>query len=82
MNKFILSTNTKVRIFNTNIMTSRPYGAGTMKTTADIIKKVEAFINGYLRKILNVHRPNALSNSLLWEKANQLPNEEEIRERP
>ncbi|VDO51921.1 unnamed protein product [Schistosoma margrebowiei] len=32
-------------------------------------------------KILNVHWPDTISNSLLWERTNQLPAEEEIRKR-
>ncbi|VDP24352.1 unnamed protein product [Schistosoma margrebowiei] len=54
------------------------YGAETWRTTTTIIKKVQVFINSYLRKILNIH---TISNSLLWERTNQLPAEEEIRKR-
>ncbi|VDP21613.1 unnamed protein product [Schistosoma margrebowiei] len=40
-------------------------------------------INMYncLRKILNIHWPDTISNSLLWERTNQLPAEEEIRKK-
>ncbi|KAH9579377.1 hypothetical protein MS3_00009552 [Schistosoma haematobium] len=38
-------------------------------------------MNRYLRKILNIHSPDIISNSLLWERTNQLPAEEEIRKR-
>ncbi|VDP71868.1 unnamed protein product [Schistosoma mattheei] len=47
-----LSTNTKVRIFNTNIKTVLLYGAETWRTTKAIIQKIQAFIDGCLRKIL------------------------------
>ncbi|VDO56335.1 unnamed protein product [Schistosoma margrebowiei] len=57
------------------------YGAETWRTTTTIIKKVQVFINSCLRKILNIHRPDTISNSLLWERTNQLPAEEEIRKR-
>ncbi|VDO78690.1 unnamed protein product, partial [Schistosoma curassoni] len=43
--------------------------------------KVQAFINSCLRKILNIHWPDTISNSLWWERTNQLPAEEEIRKR-
>ncbi|VDO70289.1 unnamed protein product [Schistosoma curassoni] len=33
------------------------------------------------RRILNIHWPDTISNSLLWERTNQLPAEEEIRKR-
>ncbi|VDO63457.1 unnamed protein product [Schistosoma margrebowiei] len=73
-----LSTNNKVRIFNTNVKTVLLYGAGTCRTTTTIIKRVKVFINNCLRKILNIRWPDTNSNNLLWERANRLPVEEEI----
>ncbi|VDO91769.1 unnamed protein product [Schistosoma margrebowiei] len=57
------------------------YGAETWRTTTTTIKKVQVFINSCLRKILNIHWPDTISNSLLWEETNQLSAEEEIRKR-
>ncbi|VDO88119.1 unnamed protein product [Schistosoma margrebowiei] len=57
------------------------YGAETWRTTTTTIKKVQVFINSCLRKILNIHWPDTISSSLLWERTNQLPAEEEIRKR-
>ncbi|VDO88189.1 unnamed protein product [Schistosoma margrebowiei] len=48
------STNTKVRIFNTNAMTVLIYEAETRRTTKTIIKKMQVFINSCLRKILRI----------------------------
>ncbi|VDP76777.1 unnamed protein product [Schistosoma mattheei] len=76
-----LSANIKVRIFNTNVKAVLPYGAETWRTTTTIIKNVQAFINSCLRKLLNVHWPYTISNSLLWDRTNQLPAEKEIRKR-
>ncbi|CAH8665722.1 unnamed protein product, partial [Schistosoma curassoni] len=76
-----LSTNIKVRIFNTNVKAVLLYGAETWRTTTTTIKKVQVFINSCLRKILNIYWPDTISNSLLWERTNQLPAEEEIRKR-
>ncbi|VDO84480.1 unnamed protein product [Schistosoma margrebowiei] len=45
------------------------------------IKKLQVFINSCLRNILNIHWPDTISNSLLWERTNQLPAEEEIMKR-
>ncbi|VDP52739.1 unnamed protein product [Schistosoma mattheei] len=73
-----LSTNIKVRIVNTNVKTVLLYGAETWRTTTTIIKKVQVFINSRLRKILNIHWPDTTSDGLLWERTNQLPDEEEI----
>ncbi|VDO98847.1 unnamed protein product [Schistosoma margrebowiei] len=72
-----LSTNIKVRIFNTNVKAVLLYGAETWRTTSPTIKKVQVFINSCLRKILNIHWPDTISNSLLWERTNK----EEIRKR-
>ncbi|VDP21332.1 unnamed protein product [Schistosoma margrebowiei] len=76
-----LSTNIKVRIFNTNVKAVLLYGAETWRTTTTIIKKVQVFINSCLRKILNIHWPDTISNSLLWERTNQLPTGKEIRKK-
>ncbi|VDO48183.1 unnamed protein product [Schistosoma margrebowiei] len=76
-----LSTNIKVRIFNTDVKAVLLYEAETWKTTTTIIKKVQVFINSCLRRIANIHCPDTISNSLLWERTNQLSAEEEIRKR-
>ncbi|VDP66097.1 unnamed protein product [Schistosoma mattheei] len=56
-------------------------GAETWRTTTTTIKKVKVFINSCLRKILNIHWSDTTSISLLWERTNQLPAEEEILKR-
>ncbi|VDO97020.1 unnamed protein product [Schistosoma margrebowiei] len=76
-----LSTNTKVRIFNTNVKTVLLYGAETWRTTKAIIQKIQVFINSCLRKILQIHWPDTISNNVLWERTNQIPAEEEIRKK-
>ncbi|VDP18325.1 unnamed protein product [Schistosoma margrebowiei] len=60
-----LSTNIKVRIFNTNVKAVLLYGAETWRTTTTIIKKAQVFINSCLRRILNIYWPDTISNSLL-----------------
>ncbi|VDO84871.1 unnamed protein product [Schistosoma margrebowiei] len=57
------------------------YGAETWRTITTTIKKIQVFINSCLRKILNIHWPDTISNNLLWERTNQLPAEEKIRKR-
>ncbi|VDO63455.1 unnamed protein product [Schistosoma margrebowiei] len=76
-----LSTNIRVRIFNTNVKAVLLYGTETWRTTTTTVKKVQVFINSCLRKIINIHWPDTISNSLLWERTNQLPDEKEIRKR-
>ncbi|VDP78708.1 unnamed protein product [Schistosoma curassoni] len=50
-----LSSNIKVRIFNTNVKTALLYGAETRRTTTITIKKVQIFIHGCQRRILYIH---------------------------
>ncbi|VDP46640.1 unnamed protein product [Schistosoma curassoni] len=76
-----LSTNTKVRIFNTNVKTILLYGSGSWRTTKAIIQKIQVFINSCLRKILRIRCPDTITNNLLWERTNQIPVEEEIRKK-
>ncbi|VDO86817.1 unnamed protein product [Schistosoma margrebowiei] len=76
-----LSTNTKVRIFNTNVKTVLMYGAETWRTTKVIIQKIQVFINSCLRKILQIRWPDTISNNVLWERTNQISAEEKIRKK-
>ncbi|VDO55458.1 unnamed protein product [Schistosoma margrebowiei] len=50
----LLSTNIKVRIFNTNVKTVLLYGAETWRTITTIIKKAQLFINNCQLKMLNI----------------------------
>ncbi|VDP05860.1 unnamed protein product [Schistosoma margrebowiei] len=76
-----LSTNTKVRISNTNNKTVLLYVAETWRTTKAIIQKIQVFINICLCKILRIRWPDTISNNRLRERANQIPVEEEIRKK-
>ncbi|CAH8503909.1 unnamed protein product [Schistosoma guineensis] len=49
-----LSTNIKVRIFNTNVEAVLLYIAETWRTATTIVKNVQVFINSCLHKILNI----------------------------
>ncbi|VDP18748.1 unnamed protein product [Schistosoma margrebowiei] len=73
-----LSTNTKVRIFNTNVKTVLLYAAETRRNTKAIIQKIQVFINSCLRKILQIRWQDTISNNVLWVRTNQIPAEEEI----
>ncbi|VDO69503.1 unnamed protein product [Schistosoma margrebowiei] len=57
------------------------FGAETWRTTTTTIKNVKVLINSCLQRICNIHWPDIISNSLLWERTYQLPAEEEIRKR-
>ena len=49
-----ISLRTKLRLFNSNVKAVLLYGSGTWKTTGTVMRKVHAFINSCLRKILKV----------------------------
>ncbi|VDP24838.1 unnamed protein product [Schistosoma mattheei] len=76
-----LSTNTKTRIFNTNVKTVLLYMAETWRTTKSITQKIQVFINKCLRKILRIRWPDTISDNRLWERTNQIQVEEEIRKK-
>ena len=77
----LITSRTKIRLFNSNIKSVLLYGAETWRTTKGTIKRVQTFTNTCLRRILKIHWPNTISNSDLWERTNQVPVEEEIRGR-
>ena len=76
-----MSNHTKIRIFNSNVKPVLMYGAETWRTTKSIIQKVQTFINGCLRRILQIRWPHTISNADLWQRTNQIPVEEEMRRR-
>jgi hypothetical protein len=47
-----LSTNTTIRLFNSNVKSVLLYGAETWRTTVNTTKKIQTFINNCLRRIL------------------------------
>jgi hypothetical protein len=47
-----LSTNTKIRLFNSNVKLVQMHGAETWRNTENITKKIQTFINNCLRRIL------------------------------
>ena len=77
----ILSTKTKLRIFNSIVKPVLLYGAETWRTTVANTKKLQTFLNNCLRKILKIHWPDIISNQELWRRTNQQPIEVEILQR-
>ncbi|VDO59943.1 unnamed protein product [Schistosoma margrebowiei] len=60
-----LSTNIKVRIFNTNVKTVLPYEAKTWRTMKAIIQKIQVVINSCLHKILRIRWLDTIRDNLL-----------------
>jgi hypothetical protein len=60
-----LSTNSKIRLFNSNIKSVPLYRTETWRTTVNTAKKIQTFINNCLRMILRIHWPDNISNQEL-----------------
>jgi hypothetical protein len=62
------STQTKLRIFNTNVKAVLLYGCETWKNSEIITAKLQVFINKFLRKILRIFWPDQITNKELWKR--------------
>ena len=80
-NSKMLSTSTKIRLFNSNVKSILLYGAETWRKTKSTTSKIQSFINCCLRRILQIRWPDTISNADLWHSTNQIPAEDEIRSR-
>ena len=76
-----ISRKTKLRLFNACVKSVLLYGCETWKATATVIKKLQTFVNRCIRRILGVRWMDRVRNEDLWERANQVPMEVEIKRR-
>jgi hypothetical protein len=60
------STQTKLRIFKTNVKAVSLYGCETWKNSKYITTKVQVYINKSLRKIVRILWPDQITNNDLW----------------
>ena len=65
-----VGTNTKLRIFNSNVLSGLLYGAECWKLTTRIAHKIHTFQNRCLRKILRIFWPRRISNEELHQRTN------------
>lgn len=77
----VISQQTKIRIFKSNIKPVLLYGSETWRITKTTMTRVQSFINRCMRRILNIHWPDTISNNDLWQRTNEQPVEEQIRRR-
>jgi hypothetical protein len=75
------STQTKLRIFNTNVKSVLLYGCETWKNSKGITAKLQLFINKCLRKIFRIYWPDQITNKELWKRSKQLWIDLQIRKR-
>ena len=59
----LISRQTKLKIFNSNVKSVLLYGSETWKTSKIIENKLQVFINRCLRKILKIIWPEIISKS-------------------
>lgn len=76
-----ISTNTKIRIFNSNVKQVMLYGSETWRTTKHTTHRLQTFINSCLRRILNIWWKDKVSNVDLWKRTNQDPIDVQIQRR-
>ena len=80
-NSKVISENTKIRIFNTNVKSVLLYGSETWRLTKGLQHKIQVFLNKCLRWICRVWWPQTISNKNLYIRTKQDPVIEEIRKR-
>ena len=77
----LIKTNSKLRIFNSNVKAVLLYGSETWRSTQKTLKRIQTFINKCLRRILHLKWTDKISNTTLWKMTKQLPIENEIKKR-
>ncbi|XP_048753924.1 uncharacterized protein LOC125665316 [Ostrea edulis] len=75
------STNTKIKIFKSNVLGVLLYGAESWKVTKSISNKLDVFQTRCLRRILRIFWPNTISNDELYKRTNTTPLSQTIRKR-
>ena len=66
-----ISIRTKFRIFRSNVKSVLLYGSETWKVAKTTSSKLQVFVNRCLRRILNIHWPEVISNEELWRRAEE-----------
>jgi len=57
-----ISKEVKLRIFNTNVKSVLLYACETWKTTNQITRRLQIFVNKCLRRIMNIKWTNKITN--------------------
>ena len=77
----VISLNTKLRIFNSNIKSVLLYGSETWRLTKALLSKVQSFLNKRLWQIIGIFWPNVITNEELWARTGQEDVETTIKRR-
>lgn len=71
----------KLRLFNSNVKSVLLYGCETWRTTDSILKKIQTFINGCLRRILRIRWQDRICTEEVCARAKEEPVEVQIKRR-
>ena len=66
-----LGTQTKLRIFNSNVKVVLLYGSETRRRKKKTLQRIQTFINRCLRRIFNIWWPERIRNEELWQRVGQ-----------
>jgi hypothetical protein len=76
-----ISIRTKFRIFHSNVKSVLLYGSETWKVAKTTISKLQVFVNHCLRRTLNIHWLEVISNEELWRRAEETKISVQIKRR-
>jgi len=76
-----ISKGVKILIFNTNVKSVLLYVCETWKTTSQIKRRLQTFINKCLRRTMNIKWTDKITNKELWRITKQKPIEIQIKRR-
>ena len=76
-----ISKGVKIRIFSTNVKSVLLYDCETWKTTNQITRRLQIFINKFLRRIMNIKGTDKITNEELWKITKQKPIRNSIKGR-
>ena len=65
-------TRTELRIFCSNVKSVLIYGSETWKEMKTTTSRLQTFLNRCLRRILNIHWPDVISNDELWRRTEEI----------
>jgi hypothetical protein len=70
---------TKIKLLNVYVKSVLLYGCQTWLVTCEIQRKLQSFVNRFLRYIMKIWWPRVISNVKLWEMTGQININKEIR---
>ena len=76
-----ISKEIKIRIFNTNVKSVLLYACENWKTTNQITRTLQIFVNKCLRRIMNIKWTDKITNEELWKITHQKSIENQIKRR-